>query len=110
MHNRYMEDMLLKFKSFADFYTYYLQEHKNLMCRRLHFIGTSFVIAAAASFFLTGDPILLLVLPVAGYGFAWYGHFVYEKNKPASFKFPLYSLMGDFKMFWDILSGKLKAF
>ena len=80
------------------------------MCRRLHFIGTSFVFAAAAGFFVTGELPLLIVLPVAGYGFAWYGHFVYEKNKPASFKFPLYSLMGDFKMFWDILSGKLKAF
>jgi hypothetical protein len=105
-----MEDILMKFKSFADFYPYYLREHKNLMCRRLHFIGTSFVLAAAAGFFVTGELPLLIVLPVAGYGFAWYGHFVYEKNKPASFKFPLYSLMGDFKMFWDILSGKLKAF
>ena len=105
-----MEDKLLKFKSFADFYPYYLREHNNLMCRRLHFIGTSFVLAAAAGFSVTGELPLLIVLPVAGYGFAWYGHFVYEKNKPASFKFPLYSLMGDFKMFWDILSGKLKAF
>ncbi len=102
--------MFLKFKSFADFYPYYLQEHKNLMCRRLHFIGTSFVFATAGGFFVTGELPLLIIMPLAGYGFAWYGHFVYEKNKPASFKFPLYSLMGDFRMFWDILSGKLKAF
>ena len=80
------------------------------MCRRLHFIGTSFVFAAAGCFFVTGELPLLIIMPLAGYGFAWYGHFVYEKNKPASFKFPLYSLMGDFRMFWDILSGKLKAF
>jgi hypothetical protein len=52
----------------------------------------------------------LAFLPIVGYGFAWVGHFVYEKNKPATFKHPFYSLRADFKMFWDILWGRLKAF
>lgn len=49
-------------------------------------------------------------MPIIGYGFAWVGHFFFEKNRPATFKYPLYSLMGDFRMFWDILTGRVKAF
>ncbi len=101
---------LMEFKSFADFYPYYLQEHTNLMCRRLHFVGTCAVISLLILFFFTGNLSVLIFLPVIGYGFAWIGHFVFEKNRPATFKHPLYSLMGDFRMFWDILSGKVAAF
>ncbi len=100
----------MEFKNFQEFYPYYLGEHSHLMCRRLHFIGTSFVIALVATIFLTGQWSLFALVPVLGYGFAWWGHYGYEKNRPATFKHPFYSLMGDFRMFWDILSGQLKAF
>ena len=100
----------MDFKSFAEFYPYYLREHSNLMCRKLHFLGTCGVIALMILFFFTGNLAILLFIPVMGYGLAWTGHFVFEKNRPATFKHPFYSLMGDFKMFWEILIGKLKAF
>lgn len=100
----------MDFKSFADFYLFYLGEHSNIMCRKLHFLGTSGVIALLLLFFFTGNLWLLAMIPLSGYGFAWVGHFGFEKNKPASFKHPLYSLMGDFRMFWDILVGRVRAF
>ncbi|HET8730285.1 MAG TPA: Mpo1-like protein [Moraxellaceae bacterium] len=95
------------FASFADFYPYYLQEHSNRTCRRLHFVGTTLVIAIAVSAVLTGALWMLLLLPVAGYGFAWLGHFGFEKNRPATFQHPFYSLWGDFVMYKDILTGKI---
>jgi hypothetical protein len=98
------------FKTFADFYPYYLKEHSNLTCRRLHFVGTSAVIALLILFFFTGNFLFLVVAPVFGYGLAWTGHFVFEKNRPATFKYPIYSFMGDFRMFWEILTGRIKAF
>ncbi len=100
----------MEFKSFADFYPYYLGEHSNLTCRKLHFIGTSFVIVLLITIFATANWALFALVPVLGYGFAWWGHFGFEKNRPATFKHPIYSLMGDFVMFWEILTGKLKAF
>jgi hypothetical protein len=100
----------MEFKTFADFYPFYLREHTHIMCRKLHFLGTCGVIAVLLLFFFTGNPMLLILLPIIGYGFAWTGHFVYEKNRPATFKHPFYSLLGDFRMFWDILVGRLKAF
>lgn len=100
----------MEFKNFTDFYPFYLREHSNIMCRKLHFIGTSGVIALLLLFFFTGNLWLLAMIPVAGYGFAWVGHFGFEKNRPASFKYPWFSLMGDFRMFWDILAGRVRAF
>jgi hypothetical protein len=100
----------MKFTSFKDFYPFYLGEHANMTSRKLHFVGTCGVIALFILFFFTGNPTLLWALPVVGYGFAWVGHFIFEKNRPATFKYPFYSLMGDFRMFWDILTGKVKAF
>ncbi len=100
----------MAFKSFADFYPYYLKEHSNITCRQLHFIGTAGVFSLLLLFFFTGKLGLLWCLPVVGYGFAWAGHFIFEKNRPATFKHPFYSLMGDFRMFWDILTGQVKAF
>lgn len=100
----------MEFKSFGDFYPYYLREHSNLMCRKLHFVGTCGVIALLLLFFFTGNLMILALLPVVGYGFAWIGHFLFEKNRPASFRHPFFSLLGDFRMFWDILTGKIAAF
>lgn len=95
------------FNSFAEFYPYYLGEHSDQTCRRLHFIGTSLVIALALAAGLTGMRWLLLLIPFAGYGFAWLGHFVFEKNRPATFQHPFYSLRGDFVMYKDMLTGKI---
>jgi hypothetical protein len=100
----------MEFKSFSDFYPFYLREHSNIMCRKLHFIGTAGVIALLLLFFFTGNLTVLAALPFVGYGFAWVGHFGFEKNRPATFKHPFYSLLGDFRMFWDILTGKVTAF
>ena len=100
----------MEFKSFQDFYPFYLGEHANLTCRKLHFIGTCGVLSLLILFFFTGNLVLLALLPVVGYGFAWAGHMLFEKNRPATFKYPFYSLLGDFRMFWDILVGRVKAF
>lgn len=100
----------MDFKTFSDFYPYYLREHSNVTCRRLHFIGTCGVISLLLLFFFTGNPLVLVFLPLVGYGFAWVGHLGFEKNKPATFKYPFFSLLGDFRMFWDILAGRVKAF
>jgi hypothetical protein len=95
-------------KSFAEFWPFYLQEHSNPTNRRLHFIGTSLVHLILIYAIVTQQWMLLWVVPFMGYGFAWVGHFIIEKNRPATFKHPLWSLMGDFKMFYLMLLGKLK--
>jgi len=95
------------FSSFAAFYPFYLAEHSNRTCRRLHFVGSSLSLACLALLLVTGSAWWLLVGLLCGYGFAWVGHFGYEKNKPASFKRPLYSFMGDWTMYKDIWLGKI---
>lgn len=100
----------MDFKTFSDFYPYYLREHTNMTCRKLHFVGTCGVIALLILFFFTGNLMTLALLPVVGYGFAWIGHFGFEKNRPATFKYPWYGLLGDFRLFWDILTGRVSAF
>lgn len=96
-----------RFNSFAEFYPYYLSEHSDRTCRRLHFVGTSLVLALIATALLGSNPWLWLTVPVAGYGFAWVGHFFFEKNRPATFQYPFYSLWGDFVMYKDMLTGKI---
>ncbi|WP_345891362.1 DUF962 domain-containing protein [Pseudomonas chlororaphis] len=98
-------DNIKQFNSFAEFYPYYLSEHSNSTCRRLHFVGTTLVIFILAFAIGKGAWLLLLALPVAGYSFAWVGHFFFEKNRPATFQHPLYSLVGDFVMYRDMLIG-----
>ncbi len=95
------------FQSFKAFYPYYLAEHSDVNCRRLHFIGTGLIVALWVWVFATANWWWLLLTPVLGYGFAWVGHFFFEKNKPATFKHPVYSLMGDWVMFFDMLRGKV---
>lgn len=96
-----------KYNSFREFYPYYLSEHENSTCRLLHFIGSWLVLALIAYAVTTNQLVLLWFIPVIGYGFAWVGHFFYEHNRPATFQYPLYSLMGDWVMFKDILIGKI---
>lgn len=95
-----------KFSSFKEFYPFYLEQHVNKTCRRLHFVGTSLVIVITAGAWVTGYWPVLALVPVAGYGFAWAGHFFFEHNRPATFQNPIYSLMGDFVMYRDILTGR----
>lgn len=95
-------------RTFSEFYPYYLEEHRNTACRRLHFIGSSMVVAMLLFILFTASWALLLAVPVVGYTFAWVGHFVFEKNKPATFKYPVWSLMGDWVMFKDMLVGRVR--
>ncbi|SRR5579883_813443 len=95
------------FGSFRQFYPFYLSEHSNAVNRRLHFTGSCLVVILAVGALLSQSWPLLVALPVAGYGFAWVGHFFFEKNKPATFSHPVYSLIGDWVMFWQIITGKL---
>ena len=96
------------FRSFAEFYPYYLGEHANRTCRRLHFVGSLGVLGVIVGAFARADAwLLLLALPV-GYGFAWIGHFFFEGNRPATFRHPWYSLLGDWRMFIDILRGRVR--
>lgn len=91
------------FSSFSEFYPYYLSQHQNEICQSLHMAGTFLVILCAFMFLLTWHWQWLLLLPFVGYGCAWIGHFFFEKNKPATFQYPLYSLMGDFVLFYQRL-------
>lgn len=95
-----------EYKSFWSFYQYYLTEHSNRFNRNLHFVGTGIVIALFLLGIIQMDWTFFAAIPFAGYGFAWVGHFFIEKNKPATFKHPIYSFMGDCVMFTEILKGK----
>ena len=96
------------FASFAEFYPFYLQEHSDVTCRRLHFVGSALVLAVLVSTVVSGNWVMLWALPVIGYGFAWVGHFFFENNRPATFKYPLYSFMGDWVMYKDLWTRKEK--
>lgn len=95
------------FSSLREFYPYYLQEHKNKTCRRLHVVGSFLVLGILAYALATQQYVYLWLMPLAGYGFAWVGHFFFEKNKPATFKYPLYSFVCDWIMLKDILLRKV---
>ena len=95
------------FDSFEEFYPFYLSQHENQTCRRLHFIGSSIALLLGASAVACHKPSRLLAGIAVGYGFAWVGHFFFEKNRHATFKFPLYSFMGDWVMWKDIATGKI---
>ena len=97
-----------RFSSFREFYPFYLQEHSNRTSRRLHFIGSCGVVVLVVLAVRELDPWWLLGALVCGYGFAWVGHFFFEKNRPATFKHPFYSFLGDWVMYKDILIGKIK--
>lgn len=97
--------MKKKFNSFQEFYVYYLSEHKNRTCRTLHFIGTTLVLTFLLFAIFYGTLLIWVLVPVAGYGLAWIGHFFFEKNKPATFSYPVWSLISDFKLFFEILLG-----
>ena len=96
-----------KFTDFWSFYPHYLTEHSNAKNRILHFIGTFFILILLIAGVGLKNWWFIAVIPFCGYGFAWAGHFFIEKNRPATFTYPLYSLASDFVMFWHILTGQL---
>lgn len=96
-----------RFANLDEFYPYYLSQHANRLCRRMHFIGSSSALASVVQFADSGNPWWLLFALVSGYGCAWIGHYLFEKNKPATFGHPFFSFVSDWKMYWQMLTGKL---
>lgn len=96
------------FASFADFYPFYLAEHRTAACRRLHFVGTSLVVLLLLAAIVTRWWWFVAFVPLAGYAFAWVGHWVFEHNEPATFRHPIYSAAADFVMFRDMLTGRIR--
>ena len=96
-----------RFATFREFYPYYLSEHANRTSRRLHFVGSASVLALVAVALVRGNAWWLFAALACGYGFAWVGHFFFEKNRPATFRHPVYSFVGDWVMFGDILRGRI---
>jgi hypothetical protein len=103
-----MDQPMKSFASFREFYPFYLGEHSNPVCRRLHFVGSSLVLGCLAMGLRSGNPAWLAYALFSGYGFAWVGHFFFEKNRPATFKHPLYSFIGDWRMYLDMLTGRVR--
>ena len=97
-----------KFTTFREFYPFYLSEHSNQTCRRLHFVGSTLALACVVLLLVTGNGRWFFSALIAGYGFAWIGHFFFEKNRPATFTHPIYSFMGDWVMWKEMLTGRIK--
>lgn len=104
-----MADGEKRIESFEEFWDYYVGEHQKPATRALHFVGTTAAMACAAAGLLTKRRWLLLVAPFAGYGPAWVSHFFIEKNKPATFDYPAWSLRADFVMWWKIANRKMQG-
>jgi hypothetical protein len=98
-----------QFASFREFWPYYVCEHQRPITRALHFVGSTAVLALMGLSVGMARPWLLAAIPLAGYGMAWIGHFGFEKNRPATFRYPLYSLLGDWVMYGKILSGTMRG-
>jgi hypothetical protein len=96
-------------RSFDEFWPHYVHAHRNPVNRVCHYVGTTAAIGTVATAAVTLNPAWLLLTPIVGYGPAWVGHYVFEKNKPATLKNPLWSLRGDFKMYFLALRGKMGA-
>jgi hypothetical protein len=98
-----------RFDSYEEFWPFYVREHSDKTNRRLHFVGTSGTIACWIAAVVKRDPKFLLYSALSGYGGAWIGHFFFQKNKPATFKYPLWSLISDFRMYGKILNGTMEG-
>lgn len=98
-----------EFKTFEEFWPYYVGEHKEKTTRLLHFVGTTAALSCVAGAIVFKKKWLLAVAPIAGYGPAWVSHFFIEKNKPATFTYPAWSLRADFVMWWKTIKGEMQA-
>jgi hypothetical protein len=98
--------MQSRLASYEEFWPFYVAQHRNPTNRALHFVGTSLVIACGVAGLLL-SPVWFVAMPFAGYGFVWLGHFAFEKNKPATFTYPLWSLRGDFRMYFLMWRGRM---
>ena len=96
-----------RYRSFREFYPFYLSEHENRTSRRLHFAGTSIALLLLLLALLRQQPWFVLVALLQGYLLAWIGHFFFEHNRPATFRYPVYSFIGDWRMWWDVLRGRV---
>lgn len=96
------------YRTLGEFYPFYLGEHSDRTCRRLHFVGTTTAVALLVAAVATQVWWLIAVGVVQGYAFAWAGHFFYEKNRPATFTYPWLSFLGDWRMWWEILTNKIR--
>lgn len=94
-------------KTYSEFWDFYIQEHSKPWTRNLHLIGTSAGLAVLIYFVLTGRWYFFPVFAVIGYAFAWFAHFVVEKNRPATFKYPIWSFFSDFRMIWYMITGRM---
>lgn len=98
-----------RYRSYTEFFPFYLSQHSNAKCRFMHYIGSTIGLLALGMMFYTTNPAWILVGLIGGYACAWIGHFFIEKNRPATFTYPLWSFIGDYHMFVLMLTGKLKA-
>ena len=96
-----------RYESFEEFWPFYVGEHANKWTRRLHFVGTTAAVSVLGTALIKRRPALIPLALVAGYGPAWFSHFFIEKNRPATFKYPLWSLLADFKMWGKMARGKM---
>ena len=96
-----------RFASFREFYPFYLDEHSHRTSRRLHFVGSCAAIAFVVLAIVQKNAWWLLAALLCGYALAWVGHFFFEKNRPATFKHPIYSFAGDWVMYRDMLLGRI---
>lgn len=96
-----------RYESFEEFWPFYVREHSNKWTRRFHFVGTTAAVSLLGVAAIKRRPALVPLALVAGYGPAWISHFFIEKNRPATFKYPLWSLLADFKMWGKIARGRM---
>lgn len=100
--------MAERIKNYEEFYRFYLSEHQKTGTRVFHFLGTMIIFLVIGYVLYSGKERFLWYIPIAGYGFAWLSHAIFEKNRPATFRYPLWSLISDFRLFFDLLTGKQK--
>ena len=96
-------------QNYAEFWDFYVREHSKPLTRLLHFTGTSLGLILLAWSLWSGRLLYIPLFFVVGYGFAWFAHFVVEKNRPATFRFPFWSFISDFKMMWYMLTGRMNG-
>lgn len=96
-----------RIQRYEDFWPFYLQEHSRAATRLVHYAGTTLCVASGLTAIATARPALFWGMPLFGYGFAWFSHFFIEKNRPATFKYPLWSLVSDFRLWGLWMSGRL---